>query len=275
MTQNIIWKSGEWTSPELAQISIKDRGLKFSDGIFETILIKNNQAILLNEHLARLDKTLQILEFQFNLDQNLISDIIKEGIKKLETNNNEFGAIRINYSRGINQTRSIKINPEYSTFNLNNLWIEFYRIKLNFIPITAFISKKEKRNEYSSLSQCKTFSYAQSIQTLIEANNNNFDDSLILNTRNELCCGSTFNIILKRDNRWYTPRKESGCLPGIMVNQLHKLGLVEERNLLPEFNKDDILIAINSLSCRQISKVNEVKFTTVFDTKYFWNLIYN
>ena len=41
-----------------------------------------------------------------------------------------------------------------------------------------------------------TFSYNQAIQVLIEANEKSFDDSILLNTSGELCCGSTFIVSL-------------------------------------------------------------------------------
>ena len=152
-------------------------------------------------------------------------------------------------------------------------WI--YLIKPNFSPISTFISNTEKRNQYSLINQCKTFSYNQSIQVLIEANKKLFDDCLILNTENELCCGSTFNILLKRNNTWITPRKESGCLQGIMVKKAIELKIIKEELILPKFYKNDILIAINSLSCRQINRVNDIEFLTTFDPKYFWELLFN
>ena len=195
MTNNLLWQNNIWKEIDNSFLSIKDRGLKFSDGIFETILIKNNKPILLNEHLKRFEKTINLLKFENIIEEIPFEFIIKEGIKKLGLNDKEYGSIRINYSRGINEGRSLKINHN-NTFKPNNLWIEFYIIDINFTPITAHISKTEKRNEYSILSQCKTFSYSQSIQALIEENNKNFEYSLILNTSNELCCGTTFNLLL-------------------------------------------------------------------------------
>ena len=131
-----------------------------------------------------------------------------------------------------------ELHPESYGFNKedykNNLWVEFYIIKSSFSPISTFISQTEKRNQYSLINQCKTFSYNQSIQVLIEADKKLFDDCLILNTADELCCGSTFNILLKRDNVWMTPRKESGCLQGIMVKKAIELNIdiILEKDLL-------------------------------------------
>ena len=274
MKKNIIWHDYKWKDINTMHLSIRDRGIRFSDGIFETILIKKNQAILFKEHIMRFNKSLNLLNFKFHLDIEFINKIINEGISKLSLNEDQVGSIRINYSRGLNKDRAIKIHDSYNEFNINNLWIEFCKIHLNLNPISVNISQKEKRNEYSLLSRCKTFSYNQSIQALIEANTNNFDDALMLNTKNELCCGTTFNLLLRRGNIWLTPRKESGCLSGIMVNQLLKLKLAKEDNLLPIFKEDDILLAINSLSCKQIIQIDDLKLKNYFDVKSFWEMLY-
>ena len=275
MTLSIGWHKNKWLNIENIYISANDRGLKFGDGIFETILIRNNNAILLEEHIKRLENSSKILEIDLNINKSYLKHIIGLGIKKLSLEKNQLGSIRINYSRGLNKERSIRINNSPQEGNSNNLWIEFYVIQPSFEPISTFISQTEKRNQYSLINQCKTFSYNQSIQVLIEAKKKLFDDCLMLNTANELCCGSTFNILLKRNNTWITPRKESGCLQGIMVNKAIELKLIKEELILPNFYKDDILIAINSLSCRQIKKVNNVEFISTFDPKYFWEILYN
>ena len=275
MNRNIGWKDNKWEEINKINISIIDRGLKFGDGVFETILIRNKKAILLKEHLQRFENNLHLLNYNFQINNQFLEKIINKGIDKLNLNSNEYGSIRINYSRGLNIERSLKVNTGNNVFNPKNLWIEFYLIEIDFNQINVQISETEKRNEFSLLSKCKTFNYAQSIQTLIEANKKNFNDSILLNTQNELCCGTTFNILLKRNNQWLTPRKESGCLQGIMRNKLLDLRLIEEAYLIPDFNKDDILIAINSLSCRQIKIVNDFQFDLDFNTKYFWNILCN
>ena len=275
MKQSIGWQKNKWLDIEDIYISANDRGLKFGDGIFETILIKNNNAVLIDEHIQRLENSSRVLNMNLNINKSHLKDIINLGITQLSLKNNQLGSIRINYSRGLNNDRTIRINNDQQKDYNHNLWIEFYVIKPNFSPISTFISQAEKRNQYSLINQCKTFSYNQSIQVLIEANKKLFDDCLMLNTANELCCGSTFNILLKRNNRWITPRKESGCLQGIMVKKAIKLKIIKEEFILPKFYNDDILIAINSLSCRQINRVNDIEFITTFDPKYFWELLFN
>ncbi len=274
MKQSIGWHKDKWLDIKNIYISANDRGLKFGDGIFETVLIKNNNAVLIDEHIQRLENSNRVLNMNLNINKSHLKNIINLGIKKLSLKNDQLGSIRINYSRGLNKGRSIRINKDQQEDYKNNLWIEFYIINPSFSPISTFISQTEKRNQYSLINQCKTFSYNQSIQVLIEANKKLFDDCLILNTDDELCCGTTFNILLKRNNVWMTPRKESGCLQGIMVKKAIRLKIIKEELILPKFYNNDILIAINSLSCRQINRVNDIEFTTTFDPKYFWEMLY-
>ena len=275
MKGSIGWYKNQWLDINNIFISATDRGLKFGDGIFETILIKHNKPILFDEHIKRLEKSSKILNINLKLNKLNLKRIIDEGIAKLSLKDNEFGSVRLNYSRGTNKGRSLKINSTSITNSVDNLWLEFYQIQPDFAPISVYISQQEKRNEFSLISKCKTFSYNQSIQVLLEANQKSFDDSILLNTSGELCCGSTFNLLIKRNTHWITPRKESGCLEGIMVEKALKLKIAKEQLIFPEFQEDDIIVAINSLSCRQINKVNDLKLRSNFDPIYFWKLLYN
>ncbi|WP_288262758.1 aminotransferase class IV [uncultured Prochlorococcus sp.] len=269
------WYKNQWLDIDKILISANNRGLKFGDGIFETILIRKNKPILFDEHLERLENSSKILNINLTLNKFTLKKLINEGIKKLALENDHYGSVRINYSRGANKDRALKINSILETKDLDNLWLEFFRIKPQFSPLSVLISEIEKRNEFSLISKCKTFSYNQAIQVLEEANKKSFDDSILLNTSGELCCGSTFNLLIKRNNEWITPRKESGCLEGIMVAKALKLKIIKEEFILPKFQDNDIIVAINSLSCRQINQVNDLKLRSKFNPIYFWDLLYN
>ena len=60
-----------------------------------------------------------------------------------------------------------------------------------------------------------------------------------------------------------------------MVSKALKLKIVKEELIPPEFQNDDIIIAINSLSCRQINQVNNLQLKRKFDPIYFWDLLYS
>ena len=60
-----------------------------------------------------------------------------------------------------------------------------------------------------------------------------------------------------------------------MIAKALKLKIAKEELIPPEFQNDDIIIAINSLSCRQINQVNDFKLKPKFDPIYFWDLLYS
>ena len=109
MTLGIGWHKDKWLDIDNIQISANDRGLKFGDGIFETVLIKNNNAILIDEHIQRLENSSKVLNIDFNINKSYLKEIISLGIQKLSLKNDQLGSIRINYSRGLNKGRSIRI----------------------------------------------------------------------------------------------------------------------------------------------------------------------
>ncbi len=57
MKGSIGWYKNQWLDINNIFISATDRGLKFGDGIFETILIKHNKPILFDEHIKTLEKS--------------------------------------------------------------------------------------------------------------------------------------------------------------------------------------------------------------------------
>ena len=102
MTTNIGWYKNKWLNIENIYITANNRGLKFGDGIFETVLIKKNNAILLDEHIQRLENSSKILNINLKINKAYLKDIISLGIKKLSRKDDQLGSIRINYSRGLN-----------------------------------------------------------------------------------------------------------------------------------------------------------------------------
>ena len=250
-SKKLGWINGHWGDFKDLKIPINDRGLNFADGIFETILILNGIPQFLNEHLNRLEKSANILEMSSPPSKNWLISIINEGINRSKLNN-ENGVIRLNLTRGDNNQRGIDFNNSI----LNRFWLEIDYYQPNFESISTIISQTERRNPFSRLSSCKTFAYNQAIQARIEAKEAGCDDALLLNTLGYMCCGTTGNIIIKRDSLWLTPSLDTGCLPGVMRQRGIDLNILKpcKINLLPK-NEDEWFL-INCLSCRKIRKIN-------------------
>ena len=126
MRETLGWYKEQWLDIDKILISAINRGLKFGDGIFETILIKKNKPILFDEHLKRLEKSSKLLDINLKINELTLKKLINDGIKKLSLKNDQFASVRINYSRGTNKGRTLRIDSTLETKNLANLSLEFY-----------------------------------------------------------------------------------------------------------------------------------------------------
>ena len=269
MTSQISWLNGRWSTNQSLEISIKDRGLLLGDGIFETILIFEGKPQLLPEHIERWQRTALLLAMAPPPQTTWLKPLITQAIKKLSLEKNH-GALRLNWSRGENHDRGINI-PKNTTEVANHLfWLDLYKIEPSFIPISAKISSHERRNANSRISLCKTFAYNQAIYSRQEARSEGYDDSLLLSTNGEICCGSTSNLIVKREDELLTPHLRSGCLPGIMRQQGIDSGLLKEAKINNQIYEGDEWLLINSLSCRPIRKLNNQFLKITSNPKEFW-----
>ena len=269
MTGNKIeklgWINGHWGIFKDLKVPINDRGLNFADGIFETILIFNGIPQLFNEHFNRWEKGARILEMNPPPSKRWLIALIYEGINRSQLDKRN-GVIRINWTRGESKQRGIDINQT----SRHNFWLEIDSYKPNFEPISTMISQTERRNSFSRLSYCKTFSYNQGIQARLEAKKAGSNDALLLNSHGKLCCSTSANILVKRKNNWLTPPLSRGCLPGIMRQRGIDLNIIQEANIEVKPKDDDEWFLINSLSCHPIHKINQQELKLSTNSREFW-----
>ena len=269
MTENknkkLGWISGHWGIFKDLKVPINDRGLNFADGIFETILILNGVPQLLDEHLNRWEKSANILEMNPPPSKEWLISLVEDGSNRAQLNNIN-GVIRINWSRGESEQRGIDI----SKTSFHSFWLEIDSYQPDFESISTMISQTERRNSFSRLSSCKTFSYNQGIQARLEAKNAGFNDALLLNSQGEICCATTANILVKRENNWLTPPSNSGCLPGIMRQRGIDLNIIKETLIEATPRDNDEWFLINSLSCHPIQKINTKRLKITTNPKDFW-----
>ena len=251
MTSSIAWIDGEWKAPEWPSLPLDDRGLLLADGLFETVLVRNGQPQLLQEHLQRWSDSAALLGMDAPPQGPTLRPLILEAIQRCDLAQSD-GALRLNWSRGSTPQRGIGLPISGS----HRFWLTLQPCKPTFSPLTTITSRHERRNASSRLSHCKTFAYGQAIQARREAQEQGADDALLLNTAGAMCCGTAANLLIRRRGQWLTPALSSGCLPGVMRGRALSQGVAMETELEAEFEADDQAVLINSLSCRPIASHN-------------------
>ncbi|RUO47784.1 D-amino acid aminotransferase [Pseudidiomarina aquimaris] len=97
-----VYLNGEWLAPEAAKVSVFDRGFLFADGIYEVVPVYHGHPFLLEDHLARLERSLAALEIA-NPGQAFWLDLIQQ---LLTRNHSQDALVYIQVTRGAEAKRS-------------------------------------------------------------------------------------------------------------------------------------------------------------------------
>lgn len=215
-----------------------DNGIFFSQGVFETILIKE-KAMFLSQHIKRLNESTNKIGINNSIEVKEIEDIIKMNninncvLKILVTEKNAIITIREN---------------NYSDVQYNE-------------GLSICVSKVV-RNSTSMLTYIKSTSYIENIIEKQKAVNSGYDEVLFLNENSYIAECSTSNIFWIKDDIIYSPNIESGLLPGIV-----RSWLVDNYNIKSGFyhfedliNADEVFITNSIVGIIKVSKINDKKF---------------
>jgi branched-chain amino acid aminotransferase len=115
--------------------------------------------------------------------------------------------------------------------------------------------REQGRHAASPLAGVKVTSWLLNVWNLYEAQQNGYDEVLLLNERGEAAECTAANIFCVRQGRVLTPPLDSGCLEGITRSVLLEVGAaagvpVEERTLRPEdlYSADELFISSTNRS---------------------------
>jgi branched-chain amino acid aminotransferase len=217
-------------------ITAGNRGLRFGDGLFETIKVVNEKMPLFDLHMERMNQGMAILNIQ--LPDHYTADYLTQIILDLCSRNNINGAarIRITIFRGNgtlfateDQYASIVIQAEplagdYLSLNENGYSID----------VCPGIQKS-----CDQLSNIKSNNYLPYVMAAQYARQQQLNDCLVLNTHNRICDGTIANVFRIHQNTIYTPPLSEGGVAGVMrkylLTELPKSGYtVQEKICTPE-----------------------------------------
>ena len=127
-------------------------------------------------------------------------------------------------------------------------------------PVKLKVSKI-KRFSNSLLSRNKTNNYFENIQSKLIAQKNGYDDALMLNESDKICCCSSSNIYFVKKNKIFTPPINDGALDGTVRRLLIEKKKVEVRSIsLNNLSNVSEIFLTNSMGLRPVSKINNRSF---------------
>jgi len=225
---------------EYEEVNLKGKFLNNTQNyfeLFETMRIVKGEIIDFDKHINRIKKAADFFLFyfnNFNLEKTIneiLSKIKKDDNYRLKLMLNKYGLF----------------NYELSVFNFNK-------------GLVKIILSKHK------ISSSNTYQYFKTTNRKLYDNESKkyakqkYFEVIFLNERDELTEGSISNIFIKINNKWFTPKIESGILNGIQREKLLKNNsdIKEETITLDKLLKAEGIILTNSLKGQL--KVDEFHF---------------
>ncbi len=255
---SLVWFNGTLVADAIS-LDPRDRGLTLGDGLFETMLVVNRNALWANMHLARMESAAQELGIPFDRQR------IDDGIAMvLQGTTEQHHALRVTLTRG-SGARGLAGSGATPALLIV---AEPFDAALMFQP-AMLLTSTIRRSTASPAARLKTLSYIDNIAAAREAQARAMDDALMLNTEGRVASTTIANIFMLKGARLVTPARNQAILTGVMRQALlasaHHLGMeTEERPVKPaELLKADAVFLTNSLRfVRPVTCLDQVVIAT-------------
>ena len=243
-----------------------NRGLRYGDGLFETIKFKNDVIILAPQHFERLWKGISALEFSIPVHFT-IEKLTVEILALIKKNKLKEARVRLTIIRsdgGIydpkNNTpnyiiEAIKLNEDNGFLNINGLQICIY---------------EDAKKSIDTFSNLKTNNYLPYFMGAKFAKKQQFNDALILNSKGNICDSTIANLFLVKDKVIYTPALTEGCIAGVMrswlINSLRVLNYKVEETTVSKtllLDADEVFLSNSIYNIRWVASLENKNYTNL------------
>ncbi len=252
-----IYLNDRFVPQEAATISVFDHGFLYGDGVYETVRSYGPTIFLLQEHVARLYRSADLIGLRIPIEPADWAAILHEAMVRNGVGTKDQDAyIRITVSRG---TGDIGLDPSLCPKPT---------IVVLTKPLTrpaptvyeqgvTLITAQTRRNPAEALNpQIKSLNFLNNILAKREAIAAKVFDAVMLNTSGEVAECTISNIFFVVTGRLCTPAVSCGILDGLTRH--HVLGLAREAGLPTEEGRFPIATLRSASECFVTNTSSEV-----------------
>lgn len=233
--------NGELIKHELAE-ALLNRGFRFGDGCFETILVKDGHSPLISLHEARLRKSLSVLKLELPVALSLAEQLAKFNLEAAGWQRLRIWVWRA--GGGLYQPDGSEANFLMATTPCPPPSMQ--------IRNTVFFSEEVKLMP-SGWSFIKSISAQTYVMAGLEKKHRAADELILLNYKGEVTEATAANLFWKKRGRWYTPALESGCVAGVMRSWLMRKQLEKGKPVFEVLAGADELKNVDKLVCTNVT----------------------
>jgi len=227
-----------------------NRGLAYGDALFETIRVSAGKLFFWEDHYFRLMSSMRILRME--IPMTFTMEYLEEEILKVIPTTEIKDTFRIKITVWRNTGGKYRPDTNQVSFMISaeKLDSPFYTLPTNFYEIELF---KDHYVTAGLLSTLKSNNKVLQVLGSIYAEENDYDNCLLLNEKKQVVEALNGNIFLVKDYKIKTPPLSDGCLNGIMRKQII--------SILAEF--PDYILEEESVSPFELQKADEIFITNV------------
>lgn len=263
--------NGTCREDDIACIRGDNPGLRFGDGLFETIKFKNRTLILAERHFDRLWSGLALMHFEIHPTFTR-KELSAEIHKLIDVNNVADARVRVTV---------IRRGPESDNSNENRFHYLIHTYPLpdeNGFPgsglkLGVYTEARKAIDHFSNLKHNNFLPYRMG--TLF-CQRNGFDDALILNHENRVCDSTISNVFAVVEKKILTPPLSEGCIAGVMrafiIEQLTQDGYdVQEAPLSVDLlmQADEVFLTNSIREMRWVASLGDKTFTNTATTSIY------
>ena len=261
---NIVYLNGRYLPLEEATISVMDRGFLFGDGVYEVIPVFANKLLRFDEHLTRLQNSLNRISLSNPFDNHAWQTIFSN---LLEKNSGEDRAIYLQLSRGVYDRRDLSTLVDAATQCSPTVFVMVLQVKQPDIEVlSAGISAITVDDFRWHACDIKSTSLIANVMLKQQASDVNVDDAILIR-KGVVTEGTASNVFLVKQGVLITPPVDGQLLPGItrdlVIEIAEKNAIVVEQREIKEaelVSADEIWM---TSSTREIAPVINLNGQTV------------
>ncbi len=199
-----VYLNGEYKPLAEAFINVLDRGFTFGDGVYEVIPVFNRKVFRLDEHLERLDNSLQSIYMENPLSKDEWFTIFS---KLVDTEKQVNQSIYLQVTRGVTERDhdiSLADNPT------------IFVMSRPIVKKDLFSGIKAITHDDIRWKQCdiKAITLLPSVILRHKAKEQDAKEAILIRD-GMVTEGAASNVFIVKDNIIYTPPKDNHVLPGI------------------------------------------------------------
>ncbi len=266
--------NGKLYEQGVAVIAPDNRGLRYGDGLFETIKYTQNNFILLDEHLNRLWLGMEAMTF--TPPKLFTREYIADQLHKLVTKNKHSSArVRLTVIRadgGLFDPQHLQPQLLIQSFPLTQV----EHINQNGLKLCMYRDAIKSCDRFSHLKHNNFLPY---LMGALFAKTNKCNDAIILNNYGRIADSCIANIFIFKDNVLMTPAIEEGCVAGVMRNyilaQAQKLGYSVNETALTEsmlMEADEVFCSNSIFNIKWVAAIEGITFTNELTARLYQQL---